>query len=447
VKIQVVPQEILQVKQITVLGTGLAGLGAGYALEQAGVPFVCYDKNSYLGGHTRSFRYDGGFVFDEGGHISFTKHNHVRDILAENVLGRYEERSLKIDNYWHGHRIPHPVQCNLQGLPAELVIKVIEDFISVQGKELQAGQSYAQWLYDTYGKTFAETFPMVYGRKYHTTAMDRLTTDWIGPRMYRPSLGEILRGAIGGNITGAHYVDKFRYPSIGGFVSYLEPFAKRFEIRLNHRLIGIDPASKVLRFEEGKHVPYQNVISSIPLPELIPLIDGASNDVLEAASKLAFTQAVLINLGVNRSDLSDSAITYFYDEDVVFSRINLPHMFSPNNAPPGCGTIQAEVYFSDKYRPFRGKPSDLIEPVIADLRRCGILWDRDSIILKDAVINRYANVIFDLDRVSAVTAVHGFLDDIGVHYCGRYGNWDHAWTDEAFLSGENTAQRALDPVR
>lgn len=434
-------------KQITVLGTGLAGLGAGYALEQAGVPFVCYDKNSYLGGHTRSFRYDGGFVFDEGGHISFTKHNHVRDVLAENVLGRYEERSLKIDNYWHGHRIPHPVQCNLQGLPAELVIKVIEDFISVQGKELQAGQSYAQWLYDTYGKTFAETFPMVYGRKYHTTAMDRLTTDWIGPRMYRPSLGEILRGAIGGNVTGAHYVDKFRYPSIGGFVSYLEPFAKRFEIRLNHRLIGIDPASKVLRFEEGKHVPYQNVISSIPLPELIPLIDGASNDVLEAASKLAFTQAVLINLGVNRSDLSDSAITYFYDEDVVFSRINLPHMFSPNNAPPGCGTIQAEVYFSDKYRPFRGKPSDLIEPVIADLRRCGILWDRDSIILKDAVINRYANVIFDLDRVSAVTAVHGFLDDIGVHYCGRYGNWDHAWTDEAFLSGENTAQRALDPVR
>jgi protoporphyrinogen oxidase len=447
VKIQVVPQEILQVKQITVLGTGLAGLGAGYALEQAGVPFVCYDKNSYLGGHTRSFRYDGGFVFDEGGHISFTKHNHVRDVLAENVLGRYEERSLKIDNYWHGHRIPHPVQCNLQGLPAELVIKVIEDFISVQGKELQAGQSYAQWLYDTYGKTFAETFPMVYGRKYHTTAMDRLTTDWIGPRMYRPSLGEILRGAIGGNVTGAHYVDKFRYPSIGGFVSYLEPFAKRFEIRLNHRLIGIDPASKVLRFEEGKHVPYQNVISSIPLPELIPLIDGASNDVLEAASKLAFTQAVLINLGVNRSDLSDSAITYFYDEDVVFSRINLPHMFSPNNAPPGCGTIQAEVYFSDKYRPFRGKPSDLIEPVIADLRRCGILWDRDSIILKDAVINRYANVIFDLDRVSAVTAVHGFLDDIGVHYCGRYGNWDHAWTDEAFLSGENTAQRALDSVR
>jgi hypothetical protein len=40
--------------------------------------------------------------------------------------------------------------------------------------------------------------------------------------------------------------------------------------------------------------------------------------------------------------------------------------------------------------------------------------------------------------------VHGYLRDIGVAYCGRYGNWDHAWTDEAFLSGEAAAQRVLD---
>ena len=433
-------------KPIAVLGTGMAGLGAGYILEQASVPFVCYDKNSYFGGHTRSFRYDGGFVFDEGGHISFTKHSHVRDVLAENVCGKFEERSLRIDNYWRGYRIPHPVQCNLRGLPAEVVIKVIRDFVSVQGREPSIEQSYAEWLHDTYGKFFAETFPMVYGRKYHTTTMDRLTTDWIGPRMYRPNLEEILRGAIEGGVTGTHYVGNFRYPSGGGFLSYLESFAKRFEVQLNHRLVRLDPRQKVLHFSNGKHVLYDQVISSIPLPDLIPLIDGAPRDVLDASGKLAFTQAVLINLGVDRSDLSDTAITYFYDEDVIFSRVNLPHMFSERNAPAGCGTIQAEVYFSDKYRPFRGVPSDLIEPVIKDLRRCGLVRDNDSIMLKEASVNQYANVIFDTDRPKAVRTVHGFLDDIGVLYCGRYGNWDHAWTDEAFLSGEKAAEMALDAL-
>jgi protoporphyrinogen oxidase len=179
----------------------------------------------------------------------------------------------------------------------------------------------------------------------------------------------------------------------------------------------------------------------MPLPELIPLIDGVPRDVLDASRKLAFTTAVLVNLGINRAELSETHITYFYDEDIVFSRVNLPHMFSPNNAPPGMGTIQAEVYFSDKYRPFSGQPKSLIEPVIADLRRCGFIRDTDSILLKEAVVSRYANVIYDQDRAPALEFVHGFLRDIGVAYCGRYGNWDHAWTDEAFMSGEETAAR------
>lgn len=434
-------------KPVAVLGTGMAGLGAGYALEAAGVPFVCYDCNPYFGGHTRSFRYDGGFVFDEGGHISFTKHEHVRDLLAENVAGRYEERRLRIDNYWRGYRIPHPVQCNLRGLPSDLIVQVINDFVAVRGKEPPAGGNYAQWLLTTYGKAFAETFPIMYGRKYHTVEMECLTTDWIGPRMYRPSLEEVLRGAIGERVAGAHYVDTFRYPSSGGFMSYLEPFARRFQLRLDHTLSGLDPQARVLRFANGKSEAYGRLISSVPLPELIPLIDGVPEDVRKAAGTLAFTTAVLINLGIDRDDLSDAAITYFYDADVIFARVNLPYQFSPNNAPPGCGTIQAEVYFSEKYKPFSGRPSDLIQPVIEDLRRCGFIRQDDRILLRDAAINRFANVIFDQDRAPALRAVHGFLDEIGVHYCGRYGNWDHAWTDEAFISGEQAVRAALDCAR
>lgn len=114
-------------------------------------------------------------------------------------------------------------------------MRVIEDFVATRERPQVKDQSYAEWLRDTYGTTFAETFPMIYGHKYHTTTMDRLTTDWIGPRMYRPSLEQVLRGAIGEEVLGAHYVDLFRYPSHGGFVSYLEPFAERFDTKLGHR--------------------------------------------------------------------------------------------------------------------------------------------------------------------------------------------------------------------
>jgi protoporphyrinogen oxidase len=239
-------------------------------------------------------------------------------------------------------------------------------------------------------------------------------------------------------------VDTFRYPSAGGFASYLAPFAERFELRLTHELTGLDPAAKVLRFANGKAERYDKLISSVPLPELIPLIDGVPPDVRDAAGQLACTTAVLINLGIDRADLSDTAITYFYDEDVIFARVNLPHMFSPNNAPAGCGAIQAEVYFSAKYKPLLVDPSDLIGPVVRDLRRCGFIRDDDSIVLMDAAVSRYANVIFDRDRKQALDTVHGYLDDVGVWYCGRYGSWNHAWTDEAFIEGEQAARKALD---
>ena len=53
----------------------------------------------------------------------------------------------------------------------------------------------------------------------------------------------------------------------------------------------------------------------------------------------------MVNLGINRTDLSEGQWTYFYDRDTVFTRLSFPHMFSPHTCPPGCGSIQAEVYY------------------------------------------------------------------------------------------------------
>jgi hypothetical protein len=52
-------------------------------------------------------------------------------------------------------------------------------------------------------------------------------------------------------------------------------------------------------------------------------------------------------------------------------------------------------------------------------------------------------VIFDLDRAPALDVVQGYLDDVGIQSCGRYGEWGYLWTDESFMSGERAADRAL----
>jgi protoporphyrinogen oxidase len=185
----------------------------------------------------------------------------------------------------------------------------------------------------------------------------------------------------------------------------------------------------------------------MPRPELVPMIAGAPPDVVAAADRLACSTCVLVNIGVDRDDLSDAHMTYFYDDDICFSRLSFPHMLSANNAPPGTGSIQAEIYFSKKYRPLDTPPEALIEPVIADLRKCGLLRGDDAILFRDAFVIPYANVIFDLDRDAALRTVHGYLDDVGIAYCGRYGDWGYMWTDESFISGERAAERALSCCR
>jgi protoporphyrinogen oxidase len=108
--------------------------------------------------------------------------------------------------------------------------------------------------------------------------------------------------------------------------------------------------------------------------------------------------------------------------------------------------VQAECYFSDKYRPIDRRPEECIPPVIEDLKRCGLISGEDEVIFRNAMHVKYANVIFDLDYTPAVGAVHGFLDDLGIRYCGRYGDWAYIWTDESFLSGEKAASKVIDSL-
>jgi protoporphyrinogen oxidase len=270
-----------------------------------------------------------------------------------------------------------------------------------------------------------------------------MSTDWLGPRIYRPSLEEVLRGALSASTPTVHYITHFRYPTQGGFVAYLKKFVPMGNLRLNHELTSIDPRAHELRFSNGTVANYDVLVSSVPLPDLVRMIQGTPQYVLDAAARLACSTCVLVNVGVDREDLSSHHLTYIYDEDICFTRLSFPHMFTRNNSPAGTGSIQAEVYFSDKYKPMTGKPEDCIEPVIADLRRCGLLRDSDRVVFREARLLRYANIIFDLERAEALKKVHAYLDDLGIAYCGRYGDWGYLWTDESFKSGEKAAERAL----
>lgn len=433
-------------KQITIIGAGMSGFGAAYHLHQEGVANAMFDKNAYPGGHTASFKFDTGFIFDDGPHISFTKDERIQQLFAESVGLEYESFEAKFNNYWKGHWIKHPAQVNLHGLPSDLVVDILDEFVKAQFADHGEIKNYEDWLYASFGKKFADTFPMQYTRKYHTTDAANMTTDWLGPRLYRPDLKEVFHGAVSPHTADVHYISNFRYPTYGGFESYLNKFYKLTDYQLNHTVTAIDPEEKTITFEGGKVHAYEALISSIPLPALIPLIKNVPAEVVSATKKLSATQCVLVNIGIDRADLSDVHVSYYYDEDIFFTRLSFPHMFSKHVAPEGQGSIQAECYFSEKYKPLDRSVDDCIAPVIEGLKKSGVINDGDKITHQNAQFTPYAQIIYDHDRSAALEVIHGYLDEIGVGYCGRYGEWGYLWTDDSFKSGEKAAQKALEQI-
>lgn len=424
--------------QIAILGAGLAGLAAGQRARQLGCQVDLYEKNNCVGGHAHSHELNG-FVFDEGPHISFTKNSEIKNLFAQAINDKYLEQDASVTNYWQGYWARHPAQCNLYGLPVDVVERCIVDFVKAQYEEKPI-KNYADWCYQGLGKSFSEEFTFRYTRKYWTTEASNMSTDWVGQRMYPPKLEEVVRGALAYHDEKYHYLTRFRYPLNGGFGAYVNAVANGQSVNLNCELFSVDLPRRELEFANGKKANFEVLISSLPLPALIYRIKDVPAQVATAAQNLICTSLVVVNVGIERDEeFPDAHWMYVYDEDIIFSRVNFPHRLSPNNVPSGCGSIQLEVYHS-KYCPL--SCDDVLNRTIEDMNKIGLLSKSDRILVAQEQRIPYANVLFDLNRAANLAIVQNYLAAQGVICCGRYGEWAYYWTDDSILSGWQAAEKA-----
>jgi protoporphyrinogen oxidase len=64
---------------------------------------------------------------------------------------------------------------------------------------------------------------------------------------------------------------------------------------------------------------YKRLISSIPLPEYLELIDDIPSDVKIAIQNLKWTSSAIISMGFNRVDVAKLLWFYIYDEELMAS--------------------------------------------------------------------------------------------------------------------------------
>ena len=148
---------------------------------------VSFSRKSYAGGHIYSHRKDG-CIWDEGPHVSFTKHEYVRKLFEQSVQTNILEFESIVSNYYKKHWIPHPAQSNLYAIPEPLRSNCLSDFLKTRNEQNQTidPTNYGEWLRHAFGDTFSENFPKAYTKKYWTCDPSSLSTDWVGSRVFYP---------------------------------------------------------------------------------------------------------------------------------------------------------------------------------------------------------------------------------------------------------------------
>jgi len=429
-----------ETEQIVILGGGLAGLAAGYGLRERN-DFTIYEGSERPGGVATSVTRDG-FVFDHGPHILFPKVERAKKLIQELLAGNLVERSREAWIYHHSQQIftPFPFQHHLHGLDPEVVreclLGAVQAFIetSAAGDDAPPPENYRQWLENSFGSGITRHLMGPYAVKLWTVDPAEMSYTWIGDRVPVPDLEQIISGAVSDVTDRFGFNPDFWYPREGGIEALPRAFLPAVEDRLRtgSKVVGIDPEGRRVTFADGRTIEYRRLVYTLPLPELVNLVQRIPDEVEAAIRGLKHNSILCVNLGIDRPAISDKHWIYFYENRFPFHRISFPMNLSPETTPPGMSSISTEVAYSD-WRPL--DKETIVEQTVEALKVAGILRDSDSVVTDHVMDIHYAYIIYDLQREKNLDVIYRWLRSHGVEPCGRFGRWEYLNMDRTIESG------------
>ncbi len=422
-----------------ILGGGLAGVSAAYHSKKNS--FLLVERENDVGGTARSFKI-GGFTFDFTGHLLHLHNDYTKKLIPK----------LLNNDFYTCHRdtwifskdvyTRYPFQAFTHGLPPKVVSECVLGFLDAYMKGIspeKRSRNFRRWCFEVFGDGIARHFMIPYNEKLYQTSASNLTTDWCGPFVPTPDLSDVISGALGAkDASGFGYNATFLYPRTGGIQALPTAMAKGLEgILTGTSIKRVDWRRREATLSTGDVVGYRNIISSIPLPQLLKVMRPLPLAVAKAARALRCASLMCVNIGVQRANISKKSWVYFPEPAYPFYRIGFPMNFTPHVVPKGCSSMYVEVPM--KLANKLSRPA-LLKQIRRGLERAGVLRKSDKLPVVQFLPIRYAYVIYDENRSPALKTIFEFLKKHGVQTIGRYGAWKYSFMEEAILDGKKAAE-------
>lgn len=441
-------------KKVVIIGGGPAGLTAAYELRKAEVNAVVLEKDTVVGGLSRTINHQG-YHFDIGGHRFFTKVKAVDDLWHE-VLpnGDFLRRQRYSRVYYNGKFLHYPLRFSSAMLHIGVRdgLRVILSYLRARLRPEKKVETFEQWVTNRFGRRFYQLFFKTYTEKVWGIPCEEITADWAAQRIKDLSLSVALRSLLFGRRSSGKkrpvvktLIEEFHYPKRGPGMMW-ETMAGLVrehggEVRLGTEIKALEwrdgrgVERVVVRGEDGRTstVAGTHFISSMPIRELIQrLSPEAPEEVRRAAANLNYRDFVTVVLIVNRRDIFPDNWIYIHDPAVKMGRVQNFKNWSPHMVSNPEKTCLGLEYFCFEGDGLWTMPDhELIELGKREIEQVSLAKGSE---VEDGVVIRVpkAYPVYDRTYKEALEVIRGFLTRLGnLQLVGRngmhkYNNQDHS---------------------
>jgi protoporphyrinogen oxidase len=440
-------------RRIIIIGAGPTGLGAAYRLSELGYRnFVVLEASDHVGGLASSERSVNGFTYDIGGHVLFSHYEYF-DRLFDRLMGdEYQTLRRQAWIWMCGRFLPYPFQNNLRHLPPDTCLECLLGLLDAQREPRSPAEcrNFEELILGIFGEGIARHFMMPYNFKVWAHPPAMMNKEWIGERVAVVDIKKVLSHVVlGRDDAGWGPNSTFKYPlygGTGGLFARMTPFI-RDHLRLCTPVTGVDLDRAEVILDDGSRLPYDDLLSTIPLDHLVHRATGAvPDDVIEAVGQLRHSGSYIVGVGVAQPTPSRKCWIYFPESDCPFYRLTYLSNYSPDVVPDAASqySLLAEVSYSEYKSVSRDR---VVDETIEGLLNTGILreTDTDDIVDTHLIERAYTYPTPSLERDRALAILHPYLASRGVYSRGRFGAWRYEVgnMDHSVAQGVEWVERIL----
>lgn len=447
---------------VVVMGGGLTGLSAGYTLSKAGVNVTVLERDSSVGGLSKTME-KNGFRFDLGGHRFFSSdekiNSFVLDLMSDELITVARSSRIFMMERYFDYPL-RPVNAFF-GFGAAKSLRVIADYIMEKVRGLRRREdpvSLEDWVIRNFGRSMYEIYFKVYSEKVWGIDCRDISAEWVDRRISGLSLGKAIMNAFSkaGGRKIPTLVDEFLYPELGigrmserlkedievsGNNVYLNAGVKAI-YHDNRNITGVLVENSDMGITED--IDGRRFISTLPLTNLIKMMRPAPPaPVMDAASGLRFRDLIVVAIMVKRDRVTDQTWIYVPEKNIPFGRIHEPTNWSDKMAPEGSTVLVIEYFTFRSEGIWNETDRDITRLTVDHLADLGFVRKED---VTDSMVVRVRNAypLFETGYQKKCQKMYDYLSGFNnLHVAGRSGMFRYYNMDHAIGSGIHAAEAVL----